>query len=357
MKQIGLLSRHAVSNYGSILQAIALERELRTLGCRAEYVDYRLKRDMPLWEAYREVGLAAPVKALPKSIGMCKFEKMRGETLHQSERVWDYAGVQELCGRYDALCIGSDQVWNILSDGIIDDVYLLNQICDDKYKFSYASSFGKMGVADSEIDRVITSLRRFNRISVREESGKEFLEAHGIKATVCVDPVHLLTNVEWSQIIKQNRPKHVEADYILVYNLHPDADFDSYVSQVTHNLTYQIVSIRPTLRKTCGHNLFFPTLGEFLWLFKNAKIVLTDSFHGTAFSILFNTQFVDILPKMYSERNTAILSRYGLAGQTSITLSPSRVLNSKINWDYVNDRLTDNRIDSIQYLKECLSEF
>lgn len=356
MKQVGLLSRHAVSNYGSILQAFALERKLSSLGCKAEYVDYRLKRDMPLREAYREVGLAAPVKALPKGIGMRKFERMRGEILSQSERVWDYAGVRELCGRYEALCVGSDQVWNILSDGIIDDVYLLNQICDDKYKFSYASSFGKMGVADSEIDRVISSLRRFNRISVREESGKEFLETFGINATVCVDPVHLLSDVEWTESIKQKRPKHVEAEYILVYNLHPDAGFDSYVSQVTHNLNYQVISIRPTLRKAYGHNLFFPTLGEFLWLFKNARTVLTDSFHGTAFSILFNTHFVDILPKKYSERNIAILSRYGLTEQTSKTLSPARALNSIINWDYVNDRLAEKRTDSIQYLNECLSE-
>lgn len=356
MKKIGILSRHAVSNYGSILQAIALEKKLESLGCKAEYIDYRLKRDLPLYEAYREVGFAAPFKALPKWIGMHKFERMRGKYLSQGDRVWDDSGVRDLCGKYDGVCVGSDQVWNILSDGLIDSTYLLTQICDDKYKFSYASSFGKEGVAESEVDKVITSLKQFNRISVREESGKRFLETFGVSAEVCVDPVHLLTANEWVEIVNPRQPDAVGGNFVLVYNLHPSTRFDAYALQVIQNVGCQVLSIRPTLRRACGRNLFFPSLEEFLWLFRNADCVLTDSFHGTAFSILFNTPFVEILPEKYSERNQAILARYGLSDRTANRVSVSDVMNASIDWAAINEILAINRSESIAYLTNCIAE-
>lgn len=355
MKNIAILSRHAVSNYGSILQAVALEKKLESLGCRAEYIDYRLKRDLPLREAYREVGLAAPVKALPKRIGAYKFERMRRKYLSQSERVWDISEVRGLCEQYDAVCVGSDQVWNVLSDGLIDATYLLTQVSDEKYKFSYASSFGRAGVADGEIGKVISALKRFNRVSVREESGKSFLETFEVSSDVCVDPVHLLTSAEWAEIVEPHRPNVVRGHFILVYNLHPSAHFDAYVSQATQYANCQVISIRPTLRRTCGHNLFFPSLEEFLWLFLNADCVLTDSFHGTAFSILFNTSFVDILPDEYSERNRSVLSRYGLTDLTTKSISPRDILNTSIDWIPINEKLSANRAESIAYLMDCIA--
>lgn len=355
--RVGILSRHAVPNYGSILQAFALQEALDSMGVEAEYVDYRIPRDFPLAEALRTSRVLGPARAIPKAIGFWKFEAMRKGLLRQSRRVTDAEGLRGLLAEYEVLCVGGDQVWNVMSDGDIEGAYLLEGAPDSAYKFSFSSSFGKNGLDARDRDRAAVAFARFDRLSAREESGQKILEEMGFNAVTVVDPVHLLTKEEWFDRIEPKAPRGVSGEYSLIYNLHPSDEFNRYAAAACEELGFEVVSIRPSLRKTMGRNLFYPLLSEFLWLFDNAACVLTDSFHGTAFSLLFNTPFIDILPEQYAERNKAILSRYGLESRISTELPAEDLHLGSIDWMSVNELLSANRDASKAFLAETVGEF
>lgn len=355
--RVGILSRHAVPNYGSIFQAFALQSALDGLGTESEYVNYRIARDYPVADAIRQSGLMGPLRAVPKVVGARKFEAIRDALLKQTRSVVDSGGLESLLCEYEVLCVGGDQVWNVMSDGRVEGAYLLEAAPDTSYKFSYASSFGGDRLALSERDRVASALAKFNRLSVREESGQRIIEEMGLKARRVVDPVHLLTKGEWIDRFSPKAPLKVADRFCLIYNLHPSVEFNEYAYRACTSLGLNVISIRPSLRRTMGRNLFYPTPAEFLWLFDNAECVLTDSFHGTAFSLLFNTPFVDILPEQYSERNTAILARYGLQSRTSVRIPPEDLALGAVDWVRVNDLLSADRVQSRSYLADTVREF
>lgn len=355
--RVGILSRHAVPNYGSILQAFALQDSLDLMGAEAEYLDYRIPRDFPLADAMRTSGVLGPIRAIPKAISARKFEAMREGLLRQSRRVIDAEGLKNLIAEYKVLCVGGDQVWNVMSDGNIEGAYLLEGAPEEAYKFSFSSSFGKNGLGACEDDRAAKAFARFDRLSVREESGQEILESMGLDAVTVVDPVHLLTKAEWFECVEPRAPRGVSGEYCLIYNLHPSREFDRYATVACETLGLEVVSIRPSLRRTMGRNLYYPSLSEFLWLFDNAVCVLTDSFHGTAFALLFNTPFIDILPERYAERNKAILSRYGLGSRISTELPAKDLRLGDFDWASVNEALSANRNASKAFLVEVVGEF
>ncbi len=205
-KCVGILSRHAVPNYGSILQAYALQDAFASMGINAEYVDYRIPRDFPLADAMRTSGALGPIRAIPKAIGARKFEAMRSDLLRQSRRVTDSEELGKLLAEYPVLCVGGDQVWNIMSDGNIEGAYLLEGASDDAYKFSFSSSFGKNGLDPRERERAAKAFARFDRLSVREESGQKTLEEMGLEAQTVVDPVHLLSKEAWFDRVEPRAP-------------------------------------------------------------------------------------------------------------------------------------------------------
>ena len=283
-KCVGILSRHAVPNYGSILQAYALQDAFASMGINAEYVDYRIPRDFPLADAMRTSGALGPIRAIPKAIGARKFEAMRSDLLRQSRRVTDSEELGKLLAEYPVLCVGGDQVWNIM-------IRWKHRGCLPFWRAHQTMPTSspslpplvKNGLDPRERERAAKAFARFDRLSVREESGQKTLEEMGLEAQTVVDPVHLLSKEAWFDRVEPRAPRGVNGEYCLIYNLHPSDAFDRYSAAACKSLGLEVVSIRPSLRKTMGKNLFYPSLHEFLWLFDNATCVLTDSFHGLLF--------------------------------------------------------------------------
>ncbi len=356
--RIGILSRHAVPNYGSVLQACALQWALEDLGYDACYLNYRLFRDQPLAAARRESGLpAALLRSIPKAVSENRFESMRKRLLSQTSVVHTGDELRTLSGAFDALCVGGDQVWNVLSDGAVDGAYLLDFADADIPRFSYASSLGSGRIAESDRERFSTALSHFDRVSVREVSGVEALAGIGIDSTVVVDPVHLFSVETWEKRIPFAAPKGLEpGNFILVYNLHPDDEFRSYLGETLDGSPVPVVSIRPTLRGSYGRNVFYPEPGEFLWMFRNARCVYTDSFHGTAFSLLFDTPFVEWVPETNNDRNLSLLSTYGLLDRVAQRLPAGAATRMDGRWEDVNERLAERRADSTRFLAEAVRE-
>lgn len=356
-KRIGILSRHAVPNYGSILQASALQWVLEDLGYEAMYLNYRIRRDAPLRAARSEAGFPTwLLRAIPKKISEHEFESLRRRVLAQTPPVYSRDELEKLSRAFDVLCVGGDQVWNVMSDGRVDRAYLLDFGTDGIPRFSYGSSFGSGRMAECDRPRFARALSRFGSVSVREASGAGALAEIGIGSTVVVDPVHLLTAEEWRGRIDFKAPHGLSRDgFVLVYNLHPDEKFRRYLQVSLAGSSIPVVSIRPTLRRSYGKSVFYPSLEEFLWMFMNARCVYTDSFHGTAFSILFNTPFIEYVPRENSDRNVSILREFGLLDRTTAAMSSTESWDMDDRWDDVNRRLEEARGLSLEFLGSFLN--
>lgn len=354
-KRIGIITRHSVSNYGSVLQASALQWVLRDLGYDTCYLNYRPKCDAP--HKVIRMGPQLPVTVLrsaSKKLSELQFERMRRGLLSQTALVREKSDLRAQSDEFDALCVGGDQVWNVLPDGNVDGAYLLDFAGHETPRFSYASSLGSGTVSDKDRARFASSLSLFDRVSIRESSGLGVLANLGIRASRVVDPVHLLPPEEWDRKVTLKEPRGLESDkFVLLYSLNPDAEFESYLHSTLDHSDLRVVSIRPSLRHTYGENLLYPSVAEFLWMFKNAKVIYTDSFHGTAFSILFNTPFVAWTPQRYHDRNTSLLDMFGLSDRLAIRMLSNDPANMDDRWSAVNSQLASLRLASMDFLSEA----
>ena len=268
-----------------------------------------------------------------------------------------YTSPQELRNEqfdFDIYCTGSDQVWNCGWNEKFDYPYYLSFAPDDKKKIAYAASFGKSKLDTDEIAETKKYLSRYDSISLRETSGVYIVSKLGIKESVnVVDPTLLLNGEEWRKISSN---KYSNDDYILVYNLNRNKKIDMYAENLSKNtglkvrfLSYQLHEFYKKGKIMCN-----PKVEDFLALIDNAKYVITDSFHATAFSINFNTPFVIVYPEKYSTRLQSILKITGLENRVAQDENDLDVVKREIDFEKVNKRINIEREKSLSWLKESL---
>ncbi|BCN70594.1 hypothetical protein RE943_40670 [Prescottella equi] len=211
---------------------------------------------------------------------------------------------------------GSDQIWNTIH-GDLDPVYFLDGIPSRK-RFSYAASFGTEAPANSNRARVTSWLQKFGEVSVRERSAQASLATAGIRARVDVDPVLLHDRTFWSQFAE--RTPAADGKYILVYQLHNTPDFDRRLRIIEDRHRLPVRRITPDAKmfvsKRASDYLASPE--RFVGLFRDAEAVVTDSFHGTAFSLVFGRPLYALLPERNTTRNTDLLESVGIVRLASV---------------------------------------
>ena len=367
MKIVGIISSHRVVNYGSILQAYALQYSIDKLGYKSEYIDYHpertkmfnmlknLKNKNKLLKKNPILCLAARIIIFPSYLkrfySLRKFLKK-----HIKMTIKKYNKYDDLLNEnfnYDVYCTGSDQVWNSEWNNGIDKPYYLSFVPDSIKKISYAASFGREELFNWEKEETKELLSKYSSISVREKSGLKILKELGIKNGQCVlDPTLLLNNEEWSKLTNN---KFKNQKYILVYNLNRNKDIYNYAKELSKRtglkikyITYQLHDFYLPGKMYCN-----PSVEDFLSLFKYATYVVTDSFHGTAFSINFNKEFVVIYPKKFSTRLENILELFDLKDRIDKRNSYN-IINKKIDYNKINLKLEEERLKSIDFLKNSL---
>ena len=250
---------------------------------------------------------------------------------------------------------GSDQVWNSGWNGGIDKAMFLDfSNIENKRKISYAASFGKSKLEDWEKEETKELLNKYDKISLREKSGVEICEDLGIKDTTnVVDPTLLLSGEEWSKIASN---KYENEDYILVYNLNRNKRIDNYAKNLSKKTGFKIKYLSYQLHEFYKKGKMYcnPEVEDFLGLIKNAKYVISDSFHATAFSVNFNTEFVIVYPGKYSTRLQSILQILGLENRVAKNENDMSVVDNKIDFKIVNEKLIQEREKSINWLKDNL---
>lgn len=361
-KTIGIITRHAVPNYGSFLQTYATEVLFQELGYKTFIVDYRREDETTeaLIKYYicRKPGVFSYIyyNSLWRFSHFYihkMFSEARKKYLHCTDLVTK-ENIEKTIEKFDFLVTGSDQVWNQVGTGITEEIdgnYFWNMAKDGKKIISYAASFGDKMLSNENYGRCANYLKRFDCISVREDTGVDILSEMGYKSCQVLDPTFMIDRGYWINF--SNKWKNKKS-YVLVYNLHSDSNMYRYIKENVQESGLEIWSITTTYRRTIGKRIFCPTIEEFLGLFANAKCVYTDSFHAIVFSIIYKVPFVATLPKQYSTRLESVLRLFGLENRTSDIFYGKAWDETLINWNMVYDILENEKQKSMQWLKKSL---
>ena len=363
---IKVITRHAPSNYGSLLQSIATITILERLGHTCEIIDYIRDDEHGLkavttslngkqgWNGNPLKKLAYIALRYPEEkTAEIKFSRMRKKYLKLTQRCQAHEDLKQLDA--DVFMTGSDQVWGPTLNGQYDEAYFLSFV-SGKPKTAYAASFGRTDFTPQILAEYKKLLSTYSDIAVRENSAVDLLTQMGIPcAGQVLDPTLLLTGEEWSKRIKRN----MEGKYVLVYQLHNNPVLTDYALRFARHTGLPLYRISPTFHqiRRGGKFIYLPDLDEFLSYIKNCTYFLTDSFHGTAFALNFNKQFIEILPNNKTgSRNQSILQLTGLTDRILTDFNDFSMADKVIEYTSVNNILAKERQKSIAILKSLLSD-
>ena len=286
MKQrVGIITFHQADNLGAVLQAYALQQALEQFtACDAQIIDYRCAGISNGLGSMKRLSIKQKSKALfLRMYYLLKhrhFEKFRKSQLVLSAGTYTSESVGACAEDYDIFISGSDQVWNLECSGW-DDAYFLDFVPDNKRRYSYAASLGSYRFKPEEQEHIGELLKRFRRISVREESAAREIAALGRKdAVVHPDPVMLLTAEQWRPVMSK---RLIKDKYIFVYLIQQDVNVMREARAYARKHNCRIIN-----NKKSPEFILHGAPGDFLSWIYNAECVFTNSFHGTAFSVLFN---------------------------------------------------------------------
>lgn len=259
----------------------------------------------------------------------------------------------EIENEYSLFITGSDQVWNYKltqSDG----AFFLDFVKAGNKKFSYAASFGIDEIPEDKNDMYRKYLKDFNLISVREVTGAKLVEKlTGAAVFVDLDPVFLLSITEWQELCSG----FVAGKYILVYTVGSPVHSYQYAQNLSRKTGLKIINVkyRMSLRnqmENIGRCLYTVGPAEFVNLIGNAEYVVTNSFHATAFSIIFNKKFYVEVPAGLGSRITDLLSDLELGDRAF--MKPALTEDNPIEWATINARLHQRREESLQHLHQIV---
>lgn len=341
--KVDVITLQAVQNYGSVLQALATQEILKQYGCEVEIINYVREniRYENLLQARSNGNILKKILLYP-TIKRWKtvFQKYCQEHLNLTKQVYTTEkDFEEHPLQADVFCTGSDQVWNSKWNcGILPCMYL-GFVPADKFKFAFSASFGQDYLEKKEVEATKKLIEQYQYISVREEEAVRILrEQYGIKNAVQVlDPTLMMDASFWR---KHASKKKIEGDYILIYNLNRSSQFDHYAKKLSKKTGLPIVRLctRYDQFYRVGKSILVPEIPEFISLIDNAKYVLTDSFHATAFSMNMHTEPICIYPKEFGGRLDSFLR---------LVNSQQRKVNSYNDLDVIERRVDFFMVDNI----------
>ena len=366
--RIGQLTFHASHNYGSVLQAYALSRQLQIMGHETEFINLRPQGQRDAYEIMKpnDRGVRKLFKRLIYPSLKRRFdhyERFINQVLPVTAK--EYASTAELRGEvfdYGAYVVGGDQVWNPACQDFESAYYLqfLPEDCTAK-KISYSPSLGKTEFDDETLRKIAGWVGCFDSISVREPRGARIVQALTDKPvqTVC-DPVVLLDKSEWEKLAIT--PK-LKKPYILVYFLENNHGSRDLIDYLHKTLGFDVVLLNEYIRDFVKpyRKAYDASPEEFVGLFANASFVYTNSFHGTAFSTIFEVPFISAIAvdqeravNNNDSRKIDYLRTLGLEDRLYTTGQPDREWLLNVDFDSARERKSAFRDGSYAYLERAL---
>lgn len=339
--KIGIITFHWATNYGAILQAMALQNILQAMGHNVEIINYKPKQYEPsLWKfiRYRQfLHLKSYLFNLKKEQQMVEF---RHKFLKCTQRYYSISELRGHCTNYDLLISGSDQVMNpsFLQSGEKggSTAYYLDFGNEATTRIAYAMSFGTTRYPEHLLPIASPLVKRFNALSVREITGVNIFSSMGRSDAVVVpDPTLLLKAEDYDKIIGLSP---VRTNTTLVYMLH------NRLSAIKDQLPLEGIRV-----------IMSETIEEWVQAIRSSRYVITNSFHGMVFCLIYHIPFTIALQNTRNEgmndRFFTLLSRLGLQDRI-MNESQCDVYRTVINWEDVDMKFDTIRQEGIDYINK-----
>ena len=370
MKKIAVVTFHRAHNFGSVLQTYALQEYVKHLGNEVgvdiEYkvIDFYTEKQEELYNVYKS---GRNIRNIIKNIITCfyvkaleekhnKFDEFITQKIHLTKRFLTENDLKKDIPDADYYISGSDQIWNVRAKDF-SDIYFLDFV-EHGRKISYAASFGPLKIEWNQYnkERYSQLLKEYSAISVREEGSKKNISyLSSQECSVNIDPTLLLTCEQWRQI--QSDVNYNKGQYILLYCLEPSKSQLKLENAITKKLKLPIV----VLRYNNKNDMFNPYVKrydsgpmDFLAYIDHAALVLSSSFHGTVFSLIYHKPFY-VFDGMKDSRISDILSNTGMTDRNLSYMSDTeRVTLEKLDGKIVDNFIKGERNRSKKYLLKAL---
>lgn len=348
---------HRPLNYGAVLQAYALNKKLTSLGVDAKVIDY-----CPSY--YQKSNKILPIRILRHllrfpdwTLGKKRFGKFIVDNLPMSPQV--YRNIDDLNKNIpiaDVYFAGSDQIWNCqeLQNGK-DDAFFLTFTPKKSKKIAYAASLAMPNIPANEVKRYKRLIEDFDAVSIREKDGLMLIKNLGIeKAINVLDPVYLLKKNEWD-IIAEQSTTILKEKYILVYAFHRQKNVFKYARNLAQKLGVKVYTINTNIED------YFLDTDKYFWnsspntfvkLIKNAESIVTNSFHGLSFSIIYNKPFHLFTRK--SSSNSRMLNLLNDLNLSDRIVGSDKILDDDLDYTITNKIIDERRNYSIEFIKNTI---
>lgn len=354
MKKVCVASFCEWNSFGSVLQALALQRTLQAMECDVFTVRPE-RKPLPQWHWSADGG------ANIKKWIMDLYRLLIGNQIRSSYRrnldfidkhvhLVHYQDAIENDGGVptaDVYLAGSDQVWNPLK---IRPEFFLDFAPEGKKRFSYAASMGVTAIPKENEASFGELIRKFDVISVREEDNVSVIRQYtDTPIQVHIDPVFLLSRKEWAQYAIPCT--QVKKPYILVYALYWDKSLNAQLRQLHRQTGMDIIAVSDHLQLVYAtKRIHDADVGQFLWLIAHAEAVVSSSFHGVALSVIFNKKLTAVINPKAPSRLECLLKHLNMENMTI----PALPGECSIQYDAVNQKIAEEVNKSKAYLSEVL---
>lgn len=349
--RIGILTFPNSPSFGAALQMRGLYRALENLGNDVEIINYR----NTFMSKKRHIQKRNPIKTLAISLldipGRNSFRRSEKQLqLYPSKIICETKQLKHIANRYDYLICGSDQVWNPNITG--EDLNYFFSFCeDDSKKISYAASFGVDKLKGTFAQAVKEQLEKFNAISVREEQGAQIVyELLNSNCVIVLDPTMLIEQKEWR--LCEKKLKGLPSKYIAKFIFNYDRNVEEKIDELAEKTGLPVVTVGGTAISKLKSGLFTGSIGpsEWLYVLDHADYVVTDSFHGAAFSIIFHKNLLVSMASSTNSRLKTLLHTFELDNRAIGVTLPKE----KIDYNNVQKIMIEKREESLDFLRKAI---
>jgi len=362
----GIITIHFGINYGSALQVYAMSEVLKKYYGRVYLINYVPKRysfKNRYFEKQSLLGILKCALVFPfRARYQFIFKNFLRRHVLLTKEYTNNAKLLQYCGSMDAYYAGSDQIWNSDYNRFVDPSYYLNFASKKSIKCAYAASFGKMNLDEAEIEDTKDLLKNFDYISVREEQALTILSSLGVyNAIQVIDPTFLLSINDWSML---SAPLVTKKPYLLVYALDNDEEKLVDLARVIAdelNLDVKLICFSYLKMRIKGLDecLTYKSPDAFISAMLGASYVVTNSFHGIAFSISLNKQFVAMRRNAYNSRLESILHLFDLEYRLISKDDPltKELIGKTIDYSTVNKLIDIERKKSEEFIEMSIAKW
>ena len=365
MKTFGIVSYNKYANftnYGSALQSWALNTAINKLGesmeCRAMFVDYcpdRLANMDPLhpfenmWDQDDEAckRIEYSMQAIRENYE--KFMTFYDQFFLHSKDKYTSQNFDTICGRegIDGFVCGSDTIFCYKEFGFDDGYFANYDVMRNGYSVAYAASFGDTDLRSIDKEALKAKLRNFRYLALRENQFLDFTrEATEVKVEQVIDPTLLLTASDYDTIVA---PRQIDEPYVLLYSRRFNPAMTKYADRLSKEKAVNVVYISLSGSNPNGHIMRYDAgVEEFLSLVKYAECIVTNSYHGMLFSIIYKRPFCLFSREQCDTKNAQVLQMLDLRDRSMVTGKES--LNNTIDYDKVHKIIALRREQSLNVL-------